>query len=62
MPFHMVGPVVDLIINSVSCTTTFIQNACIERLTGPQDSIREMMEEFRSGATCWWKGSTQSPA
>ena len=47
MPSHMVGPVVDLIINSVSCTTTFIQNACIEALTGPQDSIREMMEEFR---------------
>lgn len=47
LPPAMVGPVVDLIINSVSCTTTFVQDACIEALTGPQDSVIEMVTEFR---------------
>jgi aspartate aminotransferase len=47
LPQILVNPVVDLIINSVSCTTTFIQNACIEALTGPQDSVFKMAEEFK---------------
>lgn len=35
-----------LVTNSVSCTNTFVQKACIEALTGPQDSVDKMREEF----------------
>jgi aspartate/methionine/tyrosine aminotransferase len=36
-----------LIINSVSCTSAFSQIAAIEALTGPQDAVDAMVEEFR---------------
>jgi aspartate aminotransferase len=36
-----------LIINSVSCTSAFSQIAAVEALTGPQDSVDEMVREFR---------------
>ena len=47
MPPELVDPVVRLITNSVSCTPTFIQHAGIEALTGPQDSIPRMVNEFK---------------
>lgn len=47
MPPELVDPIVGLIVNSVSCTTTFIQYAGIEALTGPQDSIASMVAEFK---------------
>jgi aspartate/methionine/tyrosine aminotransferase len=37
-----------LVTNSVSCTNTFVQKACIEALEGPQDSVDKMREEFRA--------------
>ena len=37
-----------LIINSVSCTSAFSQIAAVEALTGPQDSVDEMVREFRA--------------
>ena len=37
-----------LIINSVSCTSVFSQIAAIEALTGPQDAVDTMVEEFRA--------------
>ena len=36
-----------LIINSVSCTATFSQRAAIAALTGPQDDVDLMLQEFR---------------
>jgi aspartate/methionine/tyrosine aminotransferase len=36
-----------LIINTVSCTSTFSQLAAVEALTGPQDAVDAMVEEFR---------------
>lgn len=39
--------VTDLMINSNSCVATFTQIAGIEALTGPQDAVKEMVEEFR---------------
>ena len=36
-----------LIINSVSCTSAFSQVAAVEALTGPQDSVDEIVREFR---------------
>ncbi len=47
VPEEMVDPIVRLIINSVSCTTPFIQHAGIEALTGPQDSLLQMVAEFK---------------
>jgi len=39
--------VAQLLTNSISCTTTFVQRAMLEALDGPQDSVREMVEKFR---------------
>ena len=36
-----------LITNCNSCTTTFVQKACVEALQGPQDAVDRMIEEFR---------------
>jgi aspartate/methionine/tyrosine aminotransferase len=38
---------VRLIVNSVSCTAPFTQYAGIEALTGPQDSVPKMVNEFK---------------
>ena len=39
--------VTDLMINSNSCVATFTQVAGIEALMGPQDAVKEMVEEFK---------------
>ncbi len=44
---HLVKAVSRLITNCNSCTTTFVQKACIEALKGPQDEVARMVEEFR---------------
>jgi aspartate aminotransferase len=36
-----------LMVNSNSCTNAFVQKACIEALTGPQDEVDKMVSEFR---------------
>ena len=48
LPSALVDPFSKLIINSVSCTSSFEQIAAVEALTGPQDSVDEMVEEFRA--------------
>jgi aspartate aminotransferase len=48
MPTELINPVVNLIVNSVSCSTTFVQSACIEALNGSQQSIHKMVSEFRA--------------
>jgi len=47
LPPSLVEPVVRLIVNSVSCTAPFTQHAGIEALTGPQDSVPQMVNEFK---------------
>ena len=47
MPKGLVEPIVRMIVNSVSCTAPFIQRAGIEALTGPQDFITGMIDEFK---------------
>ena len=37
-----------LVINSVSCTSSFSQIAAAEALTGPQDAVDAMVREFRA--------------
>ena len=46
-PTELVPHISRLVTNSVSCTATFIQKAGVEALQGPQDAVREMVEEFR---------------
>lgn len=47
MPPELVAPMTRLAVNSVSCTAAFTQLAGIEALTGPQDDVERMVEEFR---------------
>ncbi|HUV55645.1 MAG TPA: pyridoxal phosphate-dependent aminotransferase [Dehalococcoidales bacterium] len=47
VPPGLVDSIVYLIANSVSCTAAFIQHAGIEALTGPQNSVPKMVEEFK---------------
>jgi aspartate aminotransferase len=47
MPEWLVDAVSKLMVNSNSCTASFIQRAGIEALNGPQDAVRSMVEEFR---------------
>ena len=46
-PEFMMDAVTKLMTNSVSCTSVAIQMAGIAALQGPQDSVSEMMTEFR---------------
>jgi aspartate/methionine/tyrosine aminotransferase len=48
VPEPLLAPFSRLIINSVSCTSSFSQLAAVEALTGPQDPVEAMVEEFRA--------------
>ncbi|MBI2762331.1 MAG: pyridoxal phosphate-dependent aminotransferase [Chloroflexi bacterium] len=48
LPDTLLYPYSRLIINSISCTSTFSQIAAIEALNGPQDEIDAMVKEFRA--------------
>jgi len=48
VPEPLVAPLGRLIINSVSCTSTFSQLAAVEALTGPQDAVDAMVVEFQA--------------
>jgi aspartate/methionine/tyrosine aminotransferase len=48
LPPALVDPFSKLIINSVSCTSSFQQMAAVEALNGPQDEVQRMVEEFRA--------------
>jgi aspartate/methionine/tyrosine aminotransferase len=47
LPEALVAPYERLMINTVSCTASFAQVAAVEALTGPQDSVVAMTDEFR---------------
>jgi aspartate aminotransferase len=47
LPEPLVEPFGKLIINSVSCVSSFSQVAAVEALTGPQDDVDAMVAEFR---------------
>jgi aspartate aminotransferase len=46
MPEWLVDAVNKLMVNSNSCTATFTQRAAIAALTGPQDEVERMVNEF----------------
>jgi aspartate/methionine/tyrosine aminotransferase len=45
-PLPLVEPVSRLIINSVSCTSSFSQRAVLAALTGPWEPVQAMIDEF----------------
>ena len=47
VPAPLVDPLTRLITNSVSCVPGFVQSAGIAALSGPQDCVTAMVEEFR---------------
>lgn len=47
MPKEIAPWVSRLMVNSNSCTNSFVQMACVEALRGPQDAAIAMVEEFR---------------
>jgi aspartate aminotransferase len=61
VPQPLVDPMVGLIVNSVSCTATFIQYACIEALVGPQESIGTMVAEFEKRREIMVQGLNSIP-
>ena len=48
LPEALAAPFGRLIINSVSCTSSFSQIAAAEALLGPQDEVHAMVAEFRA--------------
>ncbi len=47
MPTRLAEPLTTIQINSNSCTAAFTQWAGVEALTGPQDSVADMLRAFR---------------
>jgi aspartate/methionine/tyrosine aminotransferase len=46
-PPELVDPVTRLIVNSVSCTSAFSQDAAVAALEGPWQPVEDMVAEFR---------------
>ncbi len=55
-PGEMIPHVSRLIINSVSCTSTFSQRAAIEALEGPRGEVDKMLEAFASRRDLVYEG------
>ncbi|MCA9742259.1 pyridoxal phosphate-dependent aminotransferase [candidate division KSB1 bacterium] len=53
--------VVQLMINSNSCTATFVQDAGVEALTGPQEECDKMVQEFAKRREVIVKGLNELP-
>ncbi|HTW06678.1 MAG TPA: pyridoxal phosphate-dependent aminotransferase [Acidimicrobiales bacterium] len=48
LPADLVEPVTRLIVNSVSCTSAFSQDAAVAALEGPWKPVEDMVAEFRT--------------
>ncbi|MFM9107797.1 MAG: pyridoxal phosphate-dependent aminotransferase [Chloroflexota bacterium] len=48
MPLDLAPSINRLMVNSVSCTSSAVQRAGLEALTGPQDDVQAMIEAFRA--------------
>jgi aspartate/methionine/tyrosine aminotransferase len=60
-PEPLVEHIVRLNINSISCTSHFSQYAAIEAISGPQDQVDVMREEFRKRRDVIVKGLNDLP-
>jgi aspartate aminotransferase len=48
LPEPLVEPITRFIVNSTSCVPPFVQRAGIAAITGPQDHVNQMVDEFRA--------------
>jgi aspartate aminotransferase len=61
MPTWLAESVTRLMVNSNSCTASFTQRAGIAALTGPQNCVTAMVDEFRRRRDAFCKGLNQIP-
>jgi aspartate/methionine/tyrosine aminotransferase len=61
MPEWLVDAVNKLMVNSNSCTASFTQRAAISALTGPQDEVEDMVQEFRRRRDAFCAALNQVP-
>ena len=61
MPTWLAEAVSKLMVNSNSCTASFTQRAGIAAITGPQDGVTTMVEEFRRRRDAICKGLNEVP-
>lgn len=61
MPEWIVDAVTKLMVNSNSCTASFTQRAGLAAITGPQDSVGQMVAEFRRRRDAFCAGLNQVP-
>jgi aspartate aminotransferase len=60
-PPEMIPHISRLIINSVSCTSTFSQRAAIAALTGPREEVDAMLKAFRERRELVYEGLNRIP-
>jgi aspartate/methionine/tyrosine aminotransferase len=60
-PGELIPHISRLIVNSVSCTSTFSQRAAIQALTGPRDEVNHMLEAFAKRRDLIYKGLNEIP-
>lgn len=61
MPVELADQISKLQTNSNSCTSSFVQVAGVEALTGPQDESRKMMAEFKARRDMFVDGLNELP-
>jgi aspartate aminotransferase len=61
LPTSIVDPVVTLAINSFSCTATFVQQAGVAALAGPQQCVHDMCAEYSKRAQMTATGLNMIP-
>ena len=61
VPEPLVPHIIKLAVNSVSCAASFTQRAAIAALEGPQETVIDMVEEFRIRRELIVSGLNQIP-
>lgn len=61
MPVGLAEAVTSLVLNTVSCTTTFVQDAAIAALNGPEEPILRMRDEFEQRRNLLVRGLNDIP-
>lgn len=60
-PKHVIEAMTRIMLNTISCTANFVQIAGIEAITGPQDEVEKMVEEFKKRRDVIVEGLNQLP-
>jgi aspartate aminotransferase len=61
MPAYIAEAVTSLILNTVSCTATFVQDAAIAALRGPDEPAQAMRDEFLRRRNLFVEGLRKIP-